>query len=168
MIVKNEASNSSYATAASGQSSTSTFYWGGYGTNQSIKSYTSSTAAKTDYNGKANSEVLKTVTTGGSSYTSYATIGAVLNHFISTSIDNQGYTDWYIPACGQLYLIYQNKTKINSALSAIGGTQLAEWPYWSSSEFGSINGWGVYLDNGSVSASLKDYNYRLRLVRDLF
>ena len=167
MIEKKEASNTSYATAASGKSSTSTFYWGGYGTDQSIANYTSTTDAKADYNGKANSEVLKTVTTGGSSYTSYATIGAVLNQFINTSSENQGYTDWYIPACGQLYLIYQKVSSINSALSAIGGTQLAAAYYWSSSEYSSGNGWRMNLSSGNVDYYYKDYSCRLRLVRDL-
>ncbi len=168
MIEKYEADNSSYATAASGKSSTQYFYWGGYGTDQSIANYTFTADAKADYNGKANSEVLKTVTTGGSSYTSYATIGAVLNQFISTSSENQGYTDWYIPACGQLFLIYENKTDINTALSAIGGTQLIATGYWSSSEYSSYGGWRVSLDGGYVGGYGKGYNYRVRLVRDLF
>ncbi|MGM9796073.1 MAG: fimbrillin family protein [Parabacteroides sp.] len=168
MIEKKEASNSSYATAGSGKNSTSAFYWGGYGTDQSIANYTSSSSALTDYNGKANSEVLKTVTTGGSSYTSYATIGAVLNQFISTSSENQGYTDWYIPACGQLFLIYENKTDINTALSAIGGTQLTADHYWSSSECSANSGWRVNLNNGNVNGPGESNGDRVRLVRDLF
>ena len=164
MIEKYEAANSSYATAASGKSSTERFYWGGYGTDQSIANYD----VLTDYNGKANSEVLKAVTTGGENYTSYATIGAVLNQFNSTSSENQGYTDWYIPACGQLYLIYQNISNINSALSVIAGTQLTATRYWSSSEFSSVYAWGVELDNGDVQEYSKSGPKRIRLVRDLF
>ena len=168
MIEKYEASNSSYATAASGKSSIEFFYWGDYGTDQSIANYTSSTDAKTDYDGKANSEVLKIVTTSGGSYKSYATIGTVLNQFISTSSENQGYTDWYIPACGQLYLIYENKTNINTALSAIGGTQLTATDHWSSSEYNSFRSWYVGLSSGNVDYYSKNGGYRLRLVRDLF
>ena len=167
MIEKKEASNSSYATAASGKSGTASFYWGGYGTDQSIVNCPNSTYAKTDFNGKANSEVLKTVTKGGGSYTSYATIGAVLNQFISNSNENQGYSDWYIPACGQLYLIYQNTTNINTALSAIGGTQITAAYYWSSSEYSPSHGWYVYLGSGYVDYNSKSRYYRLRLVRDL-
>lgn len=167
MIEKYEASNSSYATAASGMSSTSTFYWGGNGTDQSIANYTSSTNALTDYNGKANSEVLKTVTTGGDSYTSYATIGAVLNQFISNRDENQGHYDWYIPACGQLYLINQNKTNINTALNAIGGIQLTATYYWSSSEYNYSIGWYVNFNSGGEGTYVKTRYCRLRLVRDL-
>ncbi|MGM9797911.1 MAG: hypothetical protein ACI3ZY_10155 [Parabacteroides sp.] len=168
MIEKYEDSNSSYATAASGKGSISYFYWGGYGTDQSMANCYSTTAAKADYYGKANSEVLKTVTTGGSGYTSRATIGAVLNQFISTNSENQGYTDWYIPACGQLHLIYQNKSSINTALSAIGGTQLTARYYWSSSEYSPDGGWGVSLSGAEVTNLNKGGGYRLRLVRDLF
>ena len=167
MIEKYEASNSSYATAASGKTSTSIFYWGGYGTDQSISNITSTTVAEADYNGKSQSEVLKSVTTGGSGYTSYATIGAVLNQYISNVTDNQGYTDWYIPASGQLYLISLNMANINTALSAIGGTQLSDAYYWSSSEHNSSNGWFVYLPNGTVSDFIKNYYCRVRFVRDL-
>ncbi len=167
MIEKYEATNSSYATAASGKGSTSNFYWGGYGTNQSIANITTETDAKNDYNGKANSEVFKTVTTGGDGYTSYASIGAVLNQFINNSSENHGFTDWYIPACGQLYLIYQKVSSINSALSAIGGTQLAADYYWSSSEFSAYNGWRVALYGDYVNCQFKYDHCRLRLVRDL-
>ena len=167
MIEKYEVANSSYATVASGKNSTERFYWGGYETQQSIAIYNSSSDALTDYNGKANSEVLKTVTTGGNGYTSYATIGAVLNQFISTSSENQGYTDWYIPACGQLYLIYQNIADINTALRAIEGTPLTMTYYWSSSQCSKYRSWNVRLIGGSVNVSEK-YNYHwLRLVRDL-
>lgn len=45
--------------------------------------------ALSDWKGKANSNVLKGVTTGGGSYTSYATIGHVLNTFLA-GVDAKG------------------------------------------------------------------------------
>lgn len=48
--------------------------------------------ALSDWDGKANSNVLKGVTTGGGSYTSYATAGHVLNTFLA-SADAKGYDD---------------------------------------------------------------------------
>ena len=166
MIEKYEDANSSYATAASGKNSTKYFYWGGYGTDQSIVNYASSSEAKLDYNGKINSEVLKTVTAGGGSYTSFATLGTVLNVFNNNSDDNQGYTDWFVPACGQLYLIYQNRSNIDSALSAIGGTQLVT-TYWSSSENSASSSWGMNFGKGSVEILSKTIDYRVRFVRNL-
>ncbi len=166
MIEKYEFSNSSYAIAASGKNSIKNFYWGGYGTDQSLYNYTSLDDAKTDNDGKLNSEVLKKVTTGGSSYTNYATIGAVLNQFINTDADIQGYTDWYIPTCGQLYLVWQNLTDINTALQAIEGTQLeVNGAYWSSSERDEFSAWARSMN--TLMSTSKPTGLGLRLVRDL-
>ena len=198
MIEKNEDSNQSYKTAASGKSSTYAFYWGGYGTDQTgitnydkvdgsngygylkpesgsyngtpnlsanVTAWTS--GALSDWKGKANSNVLKGVTTGGGSYTSYATIGHVLKTFLA-SADAKGYDDWYIPSCGQLSLIYMHLTSVNNALSAIGGQQFnTSSHYWSSSEYSSSNGWYVGFNNGGVGYSNKYKYYRVRFVRDI-
>jgi hypothetical protein len=198
MIEKNEDSNQSYKTAASGKSSTYAFYWGGYGTDQTgitnydkvdgsngygylkpesgsyngtpnlsanVTAWTS--GALSDWKGKANSNVLKGVTTGGGSYTSYATIGHVLKTFLA-SADAKGYDDWYIPSCGQLSLIYMHLTSVNNALSAIGGQQFnTSSHYWSSSEYSSSRGWSVYFNYGRVDGSNKNYYCRVRFVRDI-
>ncbi|MGM9798612.1 MAG: fimbrillin family protein [Parabacteroides sp.] len=168
MIAKYEDANTSYATAASEKESTYLFYWGEYQNDQSIDNITSVRLVKADYNGRSNSNILKTVTTGGDNYTSYATIGAVLNQFIKEDCDNLRYTGWYIPACGQLYLFYQYLSYINTALKAIGGTQIS-WSgdYWSSSEYSSLYGWYVDMIDGTVDYGYKYKRFRLRLVRDL-
>lgn len=198
MIEKNEDNNQSYKTAADGKSSTYAFYWGGYGTDQSgITNYTNvdgsngygylkqesgsysstpnlsdnisswTSGALSDWNGKENSNVLKGVTTGGGSYTSYATIGHVLSTFLSSN-DAKGYTDWYIPSCGQLSLIYMHLTSVNNALTAIGGQKFnTSNTYWSSSEYSSGYGWGVNFSSGCVGYGSKSYGYRVRFVRDI-
>lgn len=123
--------------------------------------------ALSDWKGKANSNVLKGVTTGGGSYTSYATIGHVLNTFLA-GVDAKGYDDWYIPSCGQLSLICMHLTSVNNALSAIGGQQFnTSALYWSSSEYSSNYGWSVYFGTGGVSGSDKSLRYRVRFVRDI-
>lgn len=129
--------------------------------------------ALSDRRGKANSDVLKGVTTGGGSYTSYATIGHVLNTFLA-SADAKGYDDWYIPSCRELSLIYMNLTSVNNALSAIGGQQFnISTTYWSSSEAGGKKAWYVNFSNGRVDAGYgivngtKDNRYRVRFVRDI-
>lgn len=181
MIEKNEYKNSSYLTAASGKSSTRYFYWGENEEDQSIPNLKSTNDAKADYNGKENSEVLKSVTIGGDSYTSYATIGAVLNQFISTSSDNKGFKDWYIPSSGQFYLIYQNISAINNTLSSIDGVLFTSGNYWSSSERGLSSiftdnnayigqgqaAWCMDLKNGVVFYTAKSFTRSLRLVRDM-
>lgn len=204
MIEKNEDSNQSYKDAGVGKISTSIFYWGGDGTDQSgitnynkaygddvygylkpesgsyngtpdlpadITAYTN--GALSDWKGKANSNILKGVTTGGGSYTSYATIGHVLNTFLA-STDAKGYDDWYIPSCGELSLIYMNLTSVNNALSAIGGQQFnTSTIYWSSSEVGTKKAWYVNFSNGRVdsgygiTSSIKDNPHRVRFVRNI-
>lgn len=129
--------------------------------------------ALSDWKGEANSNVLKRVTTGGGSYTSYATIGYVLNTFLA-SVDAKGYDDWYIPSCGELSLIYMNLTSVNNALSAIGGQQFnTSTTYWSSSEVGTKKAWYVNFSNGRVdsgygiTSSIKNDRYRVRFIRDI-
>lgn len=198
MIEKYEDLNESYVTAGAGKDSTSIFYWGGYGTDQTgitnydkvdgsdIRGYLKpeqgsyngtpnlsanitawTNGALSDWNGKANSNVLKGVTTGDGPYTSYATIGHVLNTFLA-SADAKGYDDWYIPSCAQLALIFMNLTSVNNALSAIGGQQLSpSKAYWVSSKFDSNSGHRVYFKDGSVNGSSKGSRYSVRFIRDI-
>nr|UWD75647.1 MAG: Protein of unknown function (DUF1566) [Bacteriophage sp.] len=123
--------------------------------------------ASSDWRGKANSEILKGITTGGGSYTSYATIGHVLNTFLA-SPDAKGYDDWYIPSCPQLSLIWMNLNSVNKALSDIGGQKFNNIKgYWSSSEYSSLYGWYVYFRDGGVYSYQKYSGYRVRFVRDI-
>ena len=122
--------------------------------------------ALSDWDGKANSNVLKGVTTGGGSYTSYATAGHVLNTFLA-SADAKGYDDWYIPSCGQLSLIYMHLTSVNNALLAIGGQPLDTRYYWSSSEHSSNSGWIVLFNNGRTFTRYKHLTSSVRFVRDI-
>ena len=124
--------------------------------------------ALSDFNGKANSDVIKTITTNGtSSSKSYAPMGILLNKFNdANNEENGGYTDWHIPACGQLSLMYLNMTAINNALTKIGGQTIASSYYWSSSEYSSDRGWNVGFSNGDVGYNSKNNNHRVRFVRD--
>ena len=206
-IEKNEASNTSYATANDSYESSYDydyyFSWGGYGTDQAdiptynqvggnssswtwgylpkadgsysstsnnlssdITTWTDGTALG-DFNGKENSESIKNVLNNGSGSNYYTPMGVLLNTFNeSSNTENFGYTDWYIPACGQLALMWLNMAEINTALTAIGGTTISSGLYWSSSEYSSSYGWCVYFSNGYVSNYIKYNVYRVRFVRD--
>ena len=87
----------------------------------------------------------------------------VLNTF--NSFDS--FKDWYVPALGQLALIYLNMTEINAALTKIGGTALAAEGYWSSSEYSSNIAWSMNFNYGSVNNISKDFNFRVRFIRDI-
>ena len=121
--------------------------------------------ALSDFNGKANTAALLAAS-DTDSYTTYANMATWCRIFNQTATENQGYTDWYIPACGQLSLMYLNMTAINNALTKIGGQTIASYFYWSSSEYSSNYGWRVGFSNGGVYSSNKDFSYRVRFVRD--
>lgn len=122
--------------------------------------------ALSDFNGKANTAALLAAS-DTDSYTTYANMATWCRIFNQTATENQGYTDWYIPACGQLSLMYLNMTAINSALTKIGGQTISSDIYWSSSEYSSDPGWSVSFDNGRVSYTIKNYSTLVRFVRDL-
>lgn len=137
-------------------------YLGGSSTPQLSQDFTTWTAgALSDFNGKTNTEVI------AASSSNAKDMCKVLETFNAGS-DNQGHTDWYVPACGQLALMYLAKTDINAALAKIGGTALESDYYWSSSENGSSYAWNVNFDNGNVSYGRSKSNfYRVRFVRDI-
>ena len=55
---------------------------------------------------------------------------------------------WYIPAIGQLNLIFAELTTLNASLQTVGGTQFPMnyyyW-YWSSTEYDQTYAWKVSL-----------------------
>ena len=123
--------------------------------------------ALSDFNGKNNTNAIITAYAEHSVETVARDMCKILQTFnAGTYGSNQGFTDWYIPAEGQLALIYLNKTAINEALTAIGGTTCPGNGFWSSSECSSDNGWNVNFNNGSVNNSSKDSYDRVRFVRD--
>ena len=129
------------------------------------KNWTGSYALN-DWNGKANTAAL----IGASdtdSYTTYANMGTYASKFNATPSENQGYSDWYIPACGQISLMYLNWTEINKALEAIEGTNLGSQYYWSSSEYNDGSGWIFRFSKSVVGITSKWGTCQVRFVRDI-
>lgn len=138
-------------------------YLGGSSTPQLSQDFTTWTAgALSDFNGKSNTQVI------AASSSNARDMCKVLETFNAGS-DNQGHSDWYVPAAGQLALMYLAKTDINAALAKIGGTAFNEsYDYWSSSEYDAGLAWYVDFGNGYVNGSGKDNgNRRMRFVRDI-
>lgn len=134
--------------------------YGYLGTELSDDFTTWTEGALSDFNGKTNTQVI------AASSSNARDMCKVLETFNAGS-DNQGHSDWYVPACGQLALMYLAKTDINAALDKIGGTALESDFYWSSSEGGGYFAWYVFFNNGYVSNYDKDYSYRVRFIRDI-
>lgn len=73
--------------------------------------------------------------------------------------------DWYLPAMGELYIIYNNRDVLNKALEKIGGTNLGTSSfYWSSSEYSNGYAWGIDIFNRDVRKGGRHGNYYVRPV----
>ena len=174
LIEKNGESNTEIIQAAyTADAATNTkyqkFYWGSYGTDVSgIENILSADAAKAHFNGKDNTAAI-IATPDTDSSTTYANMGTYCTKFNEMS---GTYSDWYIPAAGQLYEIYSNVNDINTALTNIGGTKLntssgTSNVYWSSSEEWADGAWRVDFYYGSVYGNGKNCNSYVRFVRDI-
>ena len=125
-----------------------------------------STGPVVDFNGKANTAAIIAAYGQHSVAMDAKDMCKVLETFNAGS-DNQGFTDWYVPACGQLALMYLAKTDINAALAKIGGTAFESKLYWSSSENDALYAWDVNFNGGNVYSSNKSNSFRVRFVRDI-
>ena len=69
-------------------------------------------------------------------------------------------TDWYLPAKNELQAIYDNRSVINSTLSANGYTTLGTGYYWSSTGYDSYYAYKLNFSNGNWSSTNKyESNY---------
>ena len=74
---------------------------------------------------------------------------------------------WYLPAAGQLRLLFGEIVTLNASLQVVGGTPFSMdsgWWYWSSTEYGQSDAWHVGY-RGNVYGDPKNGYYRVRSVR---
>lgn len=67
---------------------------------------------------------------------------------------------WYLPAMGQLNILYGNLVEVNASLAIVGGTLFemnSSWWYWSSSEHTFEHAWCLY-NSGHVYGHFKSTN----------
>lgn len=118
--------------------------------------------ALSDFNGASNTAAII------AGYTEYGVsmdkrdMCAVLNTFNASN----NFKDWYVPALGQLALIYLNMTEINAALAKIGGTALSG-EYYSSSEQSIYYVWTLDLGISRTITRSKADDYHVRFVRNI-
>ncbi|MDY4527528.1 MAG: hypothetical protein SPE11_06400, partial [Parabacteroides sp.] len=96
--------------------------------------------------------------------------GGATTTFRNDDSVNQGYTDWFIPAEGQLAYIYLNMTAINTLLAKCSnpaGATLMQNFYWSSSEHSASQGRTVGFYEGYVTYTNKKTKRYVRFLRDL-
>jgi hypothetical protein len=118
------------------------FVWGCYGTNVP----NTSTAFGT---GLANT-----------SFITYVCSDRPIAASVCSDLVLNGYSDWYLPSLGELQTMYNRLH-----LQGLGGFGV-NW-YWSSSQYGRYNVWGMYFGNGDVSyySGLEEIGSQVRAVR---
>lgn len=118
-----------------------------------LTNYTNARNAITDLNGYTNTQRIRAA---GNS-TTYPAAWAV--DFAN---------GWYLPAAGQLSLLFSEIVTINASLQTVGGTPFpmdsSGW-YWSSTEYGQNYAWHVTNGGGVYNIYSKSSNFRVRSVR---
>ena len=64
----------------------------------------------------------------------------------------------YIPAVGEMYLIYLHTKALNEALEAVGGEPIADDWYWTSTEYSAADAWFLCLFDGTMYHRTKATN----------
>jgi len=77
----------------------------------------------------------------------------------------QGYTDWYLPSKVELAQMYANKTAINTAATANGGSSFSSSYYWSSTEYLGTYARRYSFYSGSLDWAIRYQTHRVRAVR---
>jgi hypothetical protein len=119
--------------------------WGGYGTLiNGCTTTTDESTAKKDYSGKQNTDAIVSQLGTSDTYAARYCKEYTFPHGV------QG----YLPALGELYEAYQNKSEVDVCMSLIGGEPLYDlgidnYLKWSSTQFSAHNAWyfHFYDDN---------------------
>ena len=105
-----------------------------------LSNYGSPSAATADWQGKNNTRlVLEYCKTNEKSCPAFEYVN-------SYKTEGTKAGDWYLPALGELKVIFVNTNVLDSVLGKIGGTKLQPYVHWSSSENSSSRAWGMDFD----------------------
>ena len=132
-----------------------------------LTSYSSLPNLYGDIDGESNTaKILQQMEDSGVTSDTAASVASSYKAFNATTsnIDN---SNWYLPAIGQLMLLFKYKTQINAVLTAssVNGTAIASAWYWSSTEYNAANAWVIYMLYGGISYNLnKTYTFRVRSI----
>lgn len=120
-----------------------------------VTTTTSSSSALSDYNGKSNSAAIIAALESKSTAAYTCSINTFLN-------GDAG----YLPALGQMKVIYDNKTAINNLLTAMGGRTLRDDSHWTSTQCDATRAWRMDMTNGKRAQLLKTEWARIRPIID--
>ena len=126
---------------------------GSYTDISTLTNYTNARDAITDLNGYSNTQKIRNA-------------GNATKYPAAYAVDFAN--GWYLPAAGQLRLLFAEIVTLNASLQIVGGTQFpmdSYFYYWSSTEYGQSYAWSMY-SYGGVNYHLGKNNYnRVRSVR---
>lgn len=131
--------------------------WGGYNTNISLDDITTENGAIAETDGEANT------------LTMISDIGNIPDDTIAITANNYGVSGatsgWYMPAIGEVYMIGQNLSAINTARQAIGLSVIGNYVViLASSEYDAELCWygytgsGTFTLNGDLAKGLNMYS----------
>ena len=117
---------------------------------EGILTTSSSDTAQTDYAGQSNTNLIRTQASGENSSNNAA-------HYCYEQTLNEQHG--YLPAAGELYTLWENKTEVNNALTTIGATTIdtafnnlysSNYHYpWSSTEYSAGRAWYLTWERSS-------------------
>ena len=111
--------------------------------------FSSTTALEETTTGKENTATI--VALGGD----YASSDYAPGYCYNLTEGGQPIGSWFLPNFKELKAIKDNQTTIDTALTNAGGTALANWSYWSSTEHESFDAWEPSMANSLMHYSDK-------------
>lgn len=121
--------------------------WGGFGVDiEPLADITTIYDALRDIDGYANTQKIRNA-------------GNAITYPAAYAVDFAN--DWYLPAAGQLRVLYSSMIVVNKSLQKVNGVQFSttlDWDYWSSTEYDGTTAWFVG-QNGTVFGFGKEGTY---------
>ena len=147
------------------EESSSKLAWGGYNKIiTGIVTTTSQSEALLDNDGAGNTPKIIEQCTG---YTYNGVTGVPAAEYCAGYTFPNGKTG-YLGALGEWKVAYDNKTKINSAMSLIGGTSFPfDDNYWTSTQYSNSGSWELYWNGGRISTFSKTAKFYIRALCQL-
>ena len=137
-----------------GKNQASSTRFGGYSkdlSNIGVVCTSTQATAQADFAGDANTTAIINALSG---YNDGYSTGAPAAEWCRTQFNGNG----YLPSLGEWNLAYSNKAAVNTAMSNIGGTAIADNYHWSSTLYNASYGsWNLYWLDGYMGTGTRNY-----------
>lgn len=119
-------------------------------------------SAQSDWDGPGNSLAI----TSQSEHTSSAAKSCL--DYINTDYGTGVFSDWYLPARGEMIDLWTNLKSVQQSLDTDGNpatNPISQNYYWTSTEYNSSLAYGFYFQHGYTSAPSKSESHIVRAIR---